>query len=205
MCQFNKDCYRPQRSWGKVIFSEACVKNSVHGGGCRAYVAAGGMHGKGACMAGGACVAGGHVWQILRYTVNEQLLRILLDCILVTGRNEVVAKVIFLHLSVILFTGGGRGSASVHTGIPAPSGADTTPPPPGSDTPPGADTTTSPDQADTPQVQTPLQEQTPPPRSRHHHPPGSRLQQTVYERPVRILLDCILVNTCEGYGVVLLV
>ena len=22
--------YRPQRSWGKVIFSEACVKNSVH-------------------------------------------------------------------------------------------------------------------------------------------------------------------------------
>ena len=25
--------YHPQRSWGKVIFSEACVKNSVHGGG----------------------------------------------------------------------------------------------------------------------------------------------------------------------------
>ena len=25
--------YRPQRSWGKIIFSEACVKNSVHGGG----------------------------------------------------------------------------------------------------------------------------------------------------------------------------
>ena len=25
--------YRPQRSRGKVIFSEACVKNSVHGGG----------------------------------------------------------------------------------------------------------------------------------------------------------------------------
>ena len=24
--------YRPQRSWGKVIFSEACVKNSVHRG-----------------------------------------------------------------------------------------------------------------------------------------------------------------------------
>ena len=28
------DYYRPQRSWGKVIFSEACVKNSVHRGGC---------------------------------------------------------------------------------------------------------------------------------------------------------------------------
>ena len=25
--------YRPQRSWAKVIFSEACVKNSVHRGG----------------------------------------------------------------------------------------------------------------------------------------------------------------------------
>ena len=27
-------------------------------------------------------------------------------CTLITGRNEVVAKVIFLHLFVILFTGG---------------------------------------------------------------------------------------------------
>ena len=26
----NRHFYRPQRSWGKVIFSEACVKNSVH-------------------------------------------------------------------------------------------------------------------------------------------------------------------------------
>ena len=26
-------CYRPQRSCGKAIFSQACVKNSVHGGG----------------------------------------------------------------------------------------------------------------------------------------------------------------------------
>ena len=25
-------CYRPQRSWAKVIFSQACVKNSVHRG-----------------------------------------------------------------------------------------------------------------------------------------------------------------------------
>ena len=25
--------YRPQRSWGKVMFSVACIKNSVHGGG----------------------------------------------------------------------------------------------------------------------------------------------------------------------------
>ena len=30
--QFRNHSYRPQRSWGKVIFSVACVKNSVHGG-----------------------------------------------------------------------------------------------------------------------------------------------------------------------------
>ena len=56
-----------------------------------------------------------------------------------TGRNEVVAKVIFLHLSFILFTG--RVCASVHAGIPhlpeqtCPPGADTPPPPPGKQTP----------------------------------------------------------------------
>ena len=55
-----KSFYRPQRSWGKVIFSEECVKNSVHRGG---------MHGGGMCVAGEACVVGGmhgrggHVWQ----------------------------------------------------------------------------------------------------------------------------------------------
>ena len=47
---------------------------------------------------------------ILRDTVNEQAVCILLKCIfvfiIITGRNEVVAKVIFLHLSVILFMGG---------------------------------------------------------------------------------------------------
>ena len=35
-----------------------------------------------------------------------------------------------------------------------------------------------------------------PPGTRHHHPPpsqGSRLRHTVYERPVRILLECILI------------
>ena len=44
------DFYRPQRSWGKVIFSEACVNNSVHRGVC--------------VVAWGACVValGGHAW-----------------------------------------------------------------------------------------------------------------------------------------------
>ena len=57
----------------------------------------------------------------------------------------------------------------------APTPWEQTPPPPtrppGPDTPPGADTPPGPD--------------TPPPWSRQHH--------TVYERPVCILLECILV------------
>ena len=81
----------------------------------------------------------------------------------ITGRNEVVAKVIFLHLFVILFTGGVCLSAYW----------DTTPPP------------SKPLPRPDPPEQTP-------PRSRHP-PPGSRLQYTVYERPVRILLECIFV------------
>ena len=52
MCQFNKDCYRPQRSCGKVIFSEACIKNSVHGRGMQ------GIRGS-----RGVCMAEGHAWQ----------------------------------------------------------------------------------------------------------------------------------------------
>ena len=51
----------------------------------------GGMHGSGACVAGGhawwgGCMAGGgggRAWQILRDTVNERTVRILLECILV--------------------------------------------------------------------------------------------------------------------------
>ena len=71
------------------------------------------------------------------------------------------------------------GSASVHAGIPPPPRQQTPqsryPPPP----------------EQTPQEQTPP-EQTPP--GSRHPPPPSRLQHTVYERPVRILLECILVH-----------
>ena len=82
--------------------------------------------------------------------------------VFVTDRNEVVAKVIFLHLFVIhsVYRGGG--------GIPQ--GTEAEPPHP-------PDTTHHP----------PPPEQTPPPG------PG-RLRHTVYERPVRILLECILVS-----------
>ena len=38
----------------KVMFSQACVKNSVHEGG-------GGVHGRGVC-GGGMCSKGGHAW-----------------------------------------------------------------------------------------------------------------------------------------------
>ena len=50
-----RSCYRPQTEvWGKVIFSEACVKNSVHRGGVHG--------GRGACMiVGGACMVVGGV------------------------------------------------------------------------------------------------------------------------------------------------
>ena len=83
----SRSYYRPQRSWGKVIFSEACVKNSVHR--------------RGVCGRGGVCVAGaGHVWQGGRAwqgvymvgegvhgryyeIVNKRVVRILLECILV--------------------------------------------------------------------------------------------------------------------------
>ena len=78
-------------------------------------------------------------------------------------------------------------------------------PPQGADTPPGADPpgsrpptarTMLPLGADTPPEQTPP-DQTPPEQthtpSREQTPPGSRLQHTVNERPVRILLECILV------------
>ena len=68
-------------------------------------------------------------------TVNKRAVCILLECNLVTGCNEVVAKVMFLQVCVC--PQGGRVSASVHTGMPCP------PPPDQADPPPR-------DQADTP-------------------------------------------------------
>ena len=72
----------------------ACMAGVVHGRGVHAWHGGmrgrGGMHGRGcmhggghawqgACMAGGACVP----QQILRDTVDERAVRILLECILV--------------------------------------------------------------------------------------------------------------------------
>ena len=45
-----------------------------------------GMHGRGACVEGGHAWQGEgeHAWQILRDTVNERAVRILLECILLS-------------------------------------------------------------------------------------------------------------------------
>ena len=117
---------------------------------------------------------------------------------LITGRNEVVAKVMFLHVCVILFTGGvsRQGEPSQEQTPP-----DQTPPrsdiprsthPPPKQTPTTRIGRTPPQGRENPlpQEQTP-QEQTPPPGP--DPPPSSTLQHTVNERPVYILLECILV------------
>ena len=89
-----------------------------------------------------------------------------------TGRNEVVAKVMFLQASVILSTGGGYLSAWWDTTSPQ----EQTPPqsrhppnrhPPGADTSLGADTPSPQEQTPTPppQADTSPPEQTPPPEA----------------------------------------
>ena len=88
-------------------------------------------------------------------------------------------------------------SASVHAGMPYPPGWRAPPPgwrtppwmenPPRWRTPPGW--RTPPQDGDPPGWRPPLDGEPP----RMETPPGSRLQHTVYERPVRILLECILV------------
>ena len=124
----------------------------------------------------------------------------------ITVRNE-VAKVMFLYLSVILFTGGGLPQCML--GYPPGSRhpPEQTHPlrsrhPPGGDIPPRS---RHPWEETSPREQTPLQDQAPPlgpgtprdqaspqhqapPRSRP--PPGRRLPL----RTVRILLECILVE-----------
>ena len=76
---------------GRNAWQETCMAGGMCGrghawqGACMAGV---GMHGRGhvwqgACMVGGLCVACTHPQQILRDTVNERVVCILLECILV--------------------------------------------------------------------------------------------------------------------------
>ena len=93
--------------------------------------------------------------------ITVMLLLIHLRGVLVTGRNEVVAKVMFLLVSVILSTG---GSASVHAGIPPPTKETPLPRrPPAKDTPPAKETPLPrrpPCQGDPPAKETPPGKQT---------------------------------------------
>ena len=123
--------------------------------------------------------------------------------VFITGRNEVVAKVMFLHVSVILSTGGGsRQQHPYPPGQGEPPQTRQTPPwagrhPPGRENPPG--TRQTPPAGRTPHPRT---RQTPPhrenPPDQADPPPGRRLQHTVNERPVRILLECILVSEFDA-------
>ena len=65
---------------GGVASMAEGVGGFVHGRG--ASVVGWGMHGRG-CVAGGRVWRGRGAWQILRDTVNERAVRILLECILV--------------------------------------------------------------------------------------------------------------------------
>ena len=133
--------------------------------------------------------------------------------VIFTGRNEVLAKVIFLHLSVIhsVHRGGEGGLARRPPRLdggtpqwmesPPPGWMEEPPSPVGWRNPPGGWRTPPGWMENPPWVDggTPpgwMEEPPPPPPAgwRNHPPPsGSRLQHTVYDRPVRILLECILV------------
>ena len=180
--------YRPQRSWAKVIFSQACVKNSVHGGGVclsACWDTPWTRHPPGTRQTppgpGRPPLDGEPLpWEAdssIRSTSGRYASywnAFLFN--LITARNEVGARLRFLQASVILLTG--RSSASVHAGMPQP--------PLGSRHPPEADTPQSrhsleadPLEADTPRRQTPPSGSRHPQESRYHpsgsrHPPGKQ-------------------------------
>ena len=161
------------------------------------------------------CMLGYHPWSRIpprsrhpprtRQPPKQLVLRtvhILLECILVTGHNEVVAKVIFLHLFVILFTRGCLPQCMLGWHTPSGSRHPQEQTPPKGRHPPRADLPgqTPSSRADTPGTDAPKSRHPPsrhPPEQTPPTPPGSRLRHTVNERPVRILLECILV-TCAN-------
>ena len=121
--------------------------------------------------------------------------------VIYTGRNEVVAKVIFLHLSVILFTGGVCLSACWDaTTTPLPRRPPPTKETPLSRRPPVKET---PSAKETPLPRRPSEGGTPLeggiPLCQGHlpcqgDPLGRSPRHTVNERPVHILLEGILLS-----------
>ena len=58
------------------------------------------MRGSGACVVGGRHGGGRRAWQILRDTVNELAVRILLECILVLyGSRQILLSLTRMHCS----------------------------------------------------------------------------------------------------------
>ena len=117
------------------------------------------------------------VYQRRKVTMKKDSIWTGLTMLFLTPANEVWGKVMFPHLCVILFTEG-RGVC------PTPPHAD----PKGLSRPPGCRTS---------KMQTPWVGQTPcglgrPPTGWANPPPPS---DTVNKRPVRILLECILVQS----------
>ena len=134
---------------------------------------------------------------------------------LVTGCNEVVAKVMFLLVSVILSTGGGlpqcmlgcyppQDGGTPQEGDPLPRRPPTMreAPPRGRHTLPRRSLGSRPPQAHTLGGNWGGSDPGPHPRGKlrgiRSSPPRSRLWHTVNERPVRILLKCILVCLCHS-------
>ena len=110
-------------------------------------------------------------WKWLKSLIAKQaiwvqfLVKSLNFLVIFTGRNEVVAKDMFLLVSVILSTWGGVCFSACWD--------------------------TTPWEARTPrEARTPWQARTP----HQALTPASRLRHTINERPVRILLECILVS-----------
>ena len=109
--------------------------------------------------------------------VLQRSVHILLECcILVTGRIEVVAKVMFLHVSVILFTGGVSGQGEP-PGQGDPPGADTPSPGPWrtpTGVPPPGPGRTPPSKQNPPPASPPRPGRTPPPPGKHTPAYGQR-------------------------------
>ena len=150
----------------------------------------------GGSLSRGVCVRETHLYG------KEQAVCILLECIFVLKQFLPVTTCgqgnIFTSVCHSFCSQGDVCLSACWDSTPPPEqkpplGADTSPGsrppqsrpllPPGADTPPGSRS---------PREQTPPQSRHPP-WSRHPPPPGSKLRHMVNERPVRILLECILV------------
>ena len=159
--------YRPQRSWAKVMFLQACV---CPRGGCLPQCMLGSPPGPGPPLGAdtplpdqippGSRLQAPPPGSRLQHMVNERPVCILLECILVTGRNEVVAKVMFLQVCVCPQGGEGVCLSACWDAIPPPMEE---PPPLDREPPP------PPDGGTPPWIENPPRMENPPP------PPGSRL------------------------------